>query len=260
MKLLPVSPFLSSLTIASFLAGAVALAQDDGSAIGGLAERLIGLRGEVESLQGELEAQRQNHRNRMASLAQRRASLEGEVKNKQLQLRQLSRAIEDQKQAMKARNEQAESVAPLVGQIGELLRAFVQKAIPFQTSDRLAGIDELVGKVESGDISAPRALNRMWGLFEDEFRIAKENGLFTQEIVLDGKAQLAEVVRLGGVMMFYKSSADDSFGYVVRDGNKWRYQAATGQDVERIDNLFKSFEKQLRTGFFEIPGALTVSK
>ena len=104
-------------------------------------------------------------------------------------------------------------------------------------------------------MSAPRALNRLWNLFEDEFRIARENGVFRQEIVVDGSSQLADVVRLGTMMMYFRTS-DGRLGSVQREGTSWSYETVSGSAAKQIEALFASFEKQVRTGFFEVPNAI----
>lgn len=220
-----------------------------------LAERLITLRSKVEALHDDIEAKQQDHRNRMNSLAQRRASLESEIKSKELQLRQIQAAVAEQREKNRIANESAAAITPTLKQVAELLKTYIDGSLPFKTEERINSVDDLLAKVDKGDISAPQALNRLWGLYEDEFRITRENGLFSQEIVVDGKEQLSDVLRLGTMMLFFRTDTG-AVGSAARDGDGYTYTTASGDDAEQIEALFSAFEKQVRSGFFEIPNAL----
>lgn len=248
---------IASIAFGMNLIGGLAAAQSTDS-VETLAERLIALRTEVDDLQGQIESERQAHRNRLNGLAQRRASLESEIQSKQLTLRQLQKSLGEQREKTKAANASAESMSPVVDRVAEMIRAYVQGSLPFQTEDRLKSVDEVKKKVASGDLTAPRALNRLWGLVDDEMRLTKENGLFRQEVVIDGQAHLSDVIRLGTMALFFQTG-DGQMGWAIRKGDGFDWKLADGEDAELIENLFSSFEKQVRTGFFEIPNAIVRS-
>ncbi|MGF1508295.1 MAG: DUF3450 family protein [Myxococcota bacterium] len=231
--------------------GALARAQGDDN-LEKLAERLIDMRGEVESLHDDLESQQQAHKSRMSSLAQRTATLEAEIQAKQLQLKKLNKALEEQREKTKAQNEAAAAITPVVKDVAEMITSYVNGGIPFQLSDRVNGAQKIVKDLEANDITAPRALNRLWTLTEDEFRIVKENGLFRQEISVEGDEQLSDVLRLGSMILYFRTS-DGKFGYAQPAGDDWSYVVVSGAPAEQIENLFQNFEKQVRTGYYTIP-------
>ncbi|MEO1173689.1 MAG: DUF3450 family protein [Myxococcota bacterium] len=220
-----------------------------------LADQLIDLRGKVETLQDDIEAKQQDHRSRMGSSAARRASLDSEIQSKELQLRQLREAIAEQREKNRLANESAAAITPTLKRVAGVLKSYVEASLPFKRADRIQSIDELLKKVDRGDMSAPQALNRLWGLFEDEFRITRENGLFKQEIQLNGKEQLSDVIRLGTMMLFFRTN-DGVVGSAQKSGDDYTYSEAKGGDADMINALFSAFEKQVRSGFFEIPNAL----
>lgn len=238
------------------LASPFAFAADD---LNELAERLIALRSQVESLHDDIEAKQQDHRNRMNSLATRRTTLESEIQGKELQLRQLRQAIAEQREKNRIANESSAAITPTLKQVAGVLTTYVDGSLPFKLDDRRRSVKDLIEKVEKGDMSAPQGLNRLWTLYEDEFRLTRENGLFRQEIVLDGKEQLSDVIRLGSMMLFFQSS-DGRNGFAEREGDAWTYTVAEGSDATAITELFSTFEKQVRSGFFTLPNALAGEK
>jgi hypothetical protein len=242
-------PILCACAI--FVSAAVAWAADSDN-LETLAQRLIELRSEVETLHDELEGQQEQHRSRMNSLAQRRAALESELQSKQLQLKKLQKVLAEQRAKTKAQNEAAAAITPVVGEVASILTDYVKGGLPFQLEDRLNGPQKVLKDLEANDVTAPRALNRLWTLFEDEFRIVKENGLFRQVVVIDGEEQLSDVIRLGSMILYFRTP-DGKFGYAKRSGDDWAYVQTEGETAEKIEYLFQNFEKQVRTGFFELP-------
>ncbi|MEM1025106.1 MAG: DUF3450 family protein [Myxococcota bacterium] len=236
-------------------AASVTFAADESVGITALAERLIELRSEVETLNDELDSKQQQHKNRLNALAQRQAGLESELQSKQLQLKKIVKSLDEKRAEVAAQNEASKELVPVVESVGRRIKAYVDSGLPFQLEDRRAGPDDLVKDVAEDEMTAPRALNRMWSLLEDEFRIAKENGLFRQEVVVEGTAQLSDVLRLGSIMMFFRTP-EQTFGVARRQGDGWVYEVASGAEEKLIDELFKNFEKQVRTGFFELPNGI----
>lgn len=223
--------------------------------LGKLADRLIQLRGEVESLNDEIESKQQQHKNRMTSLAQRNAELEAQIQRQELEVKKLQRQIEELRSEAKAVDEASAALRPVAKEVMNALERRVDTALPFTQSERKAEIEEIRAKLQKGELSTPRALNQLWTFVEDELRLTRENGMFRQTITLDGEEQLADVVRIGMVMLFFKTG-DDRFGYAEQSGEGWTYRIIDGVAADKAEKLFDSFERQVRTGYFQIPNAL----
>jgi len=221
-----------------------------------LAERLINLRGEVESLHDEIEAEQQDSRNRLSSLSQRRAELEAQIQRQELEQKKLRRTIDELREKAQEVNEEAASLTPIAKDASKRLQARVSSALPFTIDERLAEVREVEKKLEKGEISAPRALNQLWSFVEDELRLARENGLFRQTITVDGSEQLADVIRVGMTMLFFRTG-DGRYGYAERSGSEWTYRVIEGEPAEKLSSAFDDFEKQVRTGFFQLPNGLS---
>jgi hypothetical protein len=147
-------------------------------------------------------------------------------------------------------------MAPLFEKYLAQTRAYVQTTLPFRTSDRVAELEKLEGQYRSGLLSAPKAVGRLWAFMEDEFRLTRENGVYQQTIIVDGEPQLAEVVRIGMVMLYFRVG-EDTVGRAVQKDGTWSYETFKSSEEEKaVISLFQSFKKQIRAGYFEIPNAL----
>lgn len=227
-----------------------------GSSPGALAESLIKLRSEVEQLNNEVEIQRQENRSRAGSLASTRAELEAAVKRQELSVRQLREDLAKRESAAAEAGVGGEVLQPVLLAAIEALETSIGAGFPFKRAERLAEVGNLKTQVQAGTLPIARAANRLWALYEDEFRLTRENGIHTQTIQVDGKELLADVAKVGNLMLFFRTP-DGQFGKAVPAGRDWRYELA-GDDEERrrIAALFDSLRKQIRQGWFELPNTL----
>lgn len=230
-----------------------ALAEDPAAE---LAERLIALRGEVEALNRELELLREESRTTLAGLAAQRAELEAALGRQDLALREQRERLEKARAAVSQSGVGAEALVPVLGEALERLEGFVRRALPFRVEDRLQAIADLRQQLAGGLMPAPRAANRLWALIEDELRIARENGIYSQTIPLGGERVLADVAKLGSVMLFFRT-ADRRVGRAVPTADGWRFELLEdADDRERVLALFDALRKQIRQGYFVLPGGM----
>ncbi len=242
------------------LLGAVAIASPAlAEDVKALAQQLSKLRAEVESLTSQLSAKSTETSDRLRSLARQKADLELEQKREQGRLSKVSAHIEKRRREIAAEKERGNELVPLFRESAEQVKSYISASLPFRTSERLGSVTKLEDQYKAGLVNPSTALLRLWGVMEDEFRMSRENGLFRQTINVDGQEQLADVIRIGMVMLYYQG-ADGSVGRAVRSGDAWSYVPFSGPtEVKQVNELFSSFKKQIRVGYFELPGALTSS-
>ncbi|MDT0634343.1 DUF3450 family protein [Spectribacter hydrogenooxidans] len=247
-SILPWRPTLAGILLA---AGGSAAAQDS---IDNLSKQLIELRGEVEELNDELAGAKDQHRSRMNALARQRGEAEASLEQAQLQLDEVEGRMASAREDAEEAGADADQLEPVVMAIIEASESMVDSRLPFKRDERLAELDQIRSRVEQDVITPHKAINTLWAFYEDEIRLTGDNGLYQQTVRHDGEERLADVARLGMVMMFYRTSGG-AYGNVVRDGDQWRYQPV--DDSGRlVSELFQTFERQVRTGFFELPNAI----
>lgn len=230
------------------------LAQEDG--IDRLAERLIQLRAEVEQLQSDLDIEREEHKGKMSYLAAQKAELEVSLGREELRLRQLEEELAQLREKAAAAGTDAETLSPTVYAAIDQIRQAITSSLPFKHQERLEALNEIVRQLDSGAIVPQRGANRLWALVEDELRINRENAIYSQTIQLNGQPILADVAKLGSVAMYFRTR-DDRYGLAQASGGEWIWTLVEDTDGrDQIATLFDSLRKQIRQGYFEIPGAL----
>ncbi|MDT8438641.1 MAG: DUF3450 family protein [Wenzhouxiangellaceae bacterium] len=218
-----------------------------------LAEELVALRGEVESLNAELNRVQEQHRAEMNSLAAQKGDLEATVRRDELRVRQLEQDLEENRVRARAAGAAGEALLPVALQVIADLQAQIERSFPFKRDDRLTALAEIRSQAESGALSPPQALNRLWRLYEDELRLTRDNGLYSQVIPLGGNRVLADIAKVGAVALYFQTR-DGRSGYVTGGPGDWAFTVAeSSAERDRIDTLFDSLKKQIRTGYFELP-------
>lgn len=247
----------AALLLATSLLGAGRASAD---AVDNLAQELIKLRGEVEELNAQLNSDKESHRAQMRSLAQQRGELEAAVQREEIRISKLEKSLADNRERARQLGTGDESLRPVVLQAIDELRADVRAGLPFKVEERVSELDELEGQVQAEVVAPAKAANRLWAFYEDEIGLTGENGLYSQTISLDGERRLADVARLGMVMMYFRTS-DGRVGHAVRDAGDWKYlELVNTDDRRRINALFDGLQKQIRTGYFELPNPLSGSR
>lgn len=232
---------------------AICQPEADNFSLDALAEELVRIRGEVESLNAELNRKQDQHRNEMSSLAAQKGELEATLRREKLRVDQL----EEELASNRVRAEQAgiagESLIPVAQEAIDALRRHIETSLPFKPKERIAALNEIQTQLETGALAPSRAVNRLWSFYEDELRLTRENGLYSQVIELDDEQVLADVARLGTVAMYFQTR-DGEYGQAHRSGEDWRFVRLDDRAaIQRIDKLFESLKKQIRTGYFELP-------
>jgi len=225
-------------------------AQED---LDALAEELVELRGRVESLNSELNRMQEQHRSEMNSLAAQKGDLEATRRREELRIRQLEQDLEDNRERARQAGVAGEALEPVAAEIIDDLRARIASGFPFKRAERLDALDEIAAQLESGALEPPRVVNRLWRFYEDELRLTRDNGLYSQVIPLGGDRVLADIAKLGAVAMYFVTR-DGRSGFVTDTGDGWSFTVAeSSRDRDRIANLFDSLKKQIRTGYFVLP-------
>jgi len=238
--------------LAAFLALSFAPvgAQED---LDALAEELVELRGAVESLNAELNRIQEQHRAEMNSLAAQKGDLEATRRREELRIRQLEQDLADNRERAREAGVAGDALIPVAEDVVDEMSAMIARNFPFKREDRRQALDEISAQLESGPLEPPRVINRLWRFYEDELRLTRDNGLYSQIVPLGGERVLADVAKIGAVAMYFRTR-DGRSGYVTADGGDWTFVLAeSSRDRNRIAELFDALKKQIRTGYFELP-------
>ncbi len=222
-----------------------------------LARSLAKIRGEVETLQTQLDMEKEKHSSRMTALNSQLADLSVEERRQKLSIEKLQNSLEKLTESTQKAEQSGDKLKPVLLTILSDYKHYIQVGFPFKKNDRLKAVTSLENSINNQLIDPNKAINQAWALIEDEIRLSKENGIYQQTIELNGEDLLVDIAKLGTVFLFFQTR-DNRSGMAKRlvDGG-WKFEMTdSASEVERIKILFDSLKKQIRQGYFEIPNPL----
>lgn len=223
------------------------------------ARELSELRSEISLLETRLRAERERGLARLRSLEGRRGEASARLDAVRSREASARRKLDDARERVAAREEKRTVYRPVVEEHLAKTRAAVEGSLPFRREERLAALDELATKLDSGALAPEKAATQLWRFIEDELRLTREVSLtkIPLRIEEDGPRHLTEVVRFGMVTLYTRcvDCGDLHFGQMVKgDDGRWRHEVLEDEaSQQQVKALFESLEKNITEGAYELP-------
>ncbi|MBU0483148.1 MAG: DUF3450 domain-containing protein [Proteobacteria bacterium] len=219
---------------------------------------IMALRSSIETLYSRVDVNRENYKAEMKSLSLQIADAEAQINRKNTAIKLAEVELGKVKNIIAEASSKSMDLAPLLDEVFSLQITTIEGGIPFKIAERRAALDEIRSDLREKLITPERALALLWASFEDNVRLTREIGLFKQKIEINGTEMLADVAKIGTVMLFF-STPDKLVGHVVQDKHGYTYQVINHkQQQEEIAMLFDALNKQIRTGYFTLPNGLVL--
>lgn len=225
-----------------------------------LATRLSTLRGEVEALSAEIGEKQTAYRAQLQGFARQEADLSLESRRGQTEITKLRVSLKTARDQNAARASASEVLDTTLSESLSLTERYVSESLPFKRKARLDALSKIRQKRHEKTLTSAQALNRLWAFLEDELRMQRESVLYRQEITIEGQTVLADVLRVGMVMMFYRLKASD-VGFAHRTEDGWVYASSDDpEEIKQIELAFDQFRKQVRVGTFVLPNKIIMQE
>ena len=223
-----------------------------------LVNSIITLRGDVENLYTDIKENKESYHSQMKSLSLQITDLQAQINRKSTAIKLAENELKKITTQIQETSSGNSEIKPLVLNALALLEKSIDEGIPFMVNARIADLHKIKADLEAGLITNEKALALTWGAYDDTVRLTKEIGLFKQQIELKGKKVLAQIAKLGSVAMFF-STPSNEVGFVTKENGGYTYKHITNpEDIKKIVALFDALQKQIRTGYFELPNALVL--
>lgn len=246
-----------SIYVAQLLITPGAWAEDEADR---LTEHLIQLRGQVEDAGNQLSLMQEEHKLRMKNLYNEGNDLQAQAEHLRNKNARAQQDLEQRRQRIVQKGGDDRTLKPVVEAAIVSLTDKIQDGLPFKRDERLAALLEMREQLNSGVIPAHKVAARLWAFVEDELVLRRQSGVYRQVVELNGEQVLADVARIGMVMLYFRTG-DARFGKAQFDGHAWRYVLfEQNEQQSQVAALFDAFNKQIRSGRFELPNALSKSR
>lgn len=221
-----------------------------------IAQELVKVRKQIEELHTDINFVNDRYKDELRSYSGQKSDLDVRISRSDLNLKDLERELAKLTEQNSKKNQAQADVTPGLKQAIKILGSSVSGSLPFKIKERLKVINEIEYRLDSKAISANKAANQLWAFVEDELMIGKSSGIYNDTISINGQKKLVKVLRVGKIAMFYKTS-DGEFGVTKSEKGKWQQTPLDDSDsIEQLEQLFDSFNKNIRNGQFDIPNFL----
>ncbi|HQS72378.1 MAG TPA: DUF3450 family protein [Sulfurovum sp.] len=220
---------------------------------------IMKLRGEVEGLYTQIDANKESYKSQMKSFAMQIADNEAQINRKETAMKVANAEAQKMQEQIAQKGAIVNDLKPMLTVAIDNLEKVIKSGIPFKVTDRIAELEKVKTDLNSGTITQEKALSLVWASYDDTLRMTKEIGMFKQIIEIEKEQKMAKVAKIGTAMMFFVTP-DDEVGYVKNNAGSYSYVVAEDDtSKEQIHALFDALQKQIRTGYFTLPNALIVA-
>lgn len=224
-----------------------------------MVKSIMGLRADVEALYTQVDENKESYKAQMKSLNLQIADTEAQINRIDTSIKLADQELQKIQDKIANTSTANVELKPLLNEACAMLERSIREGLPFKVPERLEALEKIKSDLTQETITDERALALLWASYEDNIRMTSEIGLFKQKITIDGKNVLAEVAKIGSVMLFF-TTPDNRVGYVAKDGGEYTYKTVKDKEKrESILALFDALTKQIRTGYFRIPNALVLT-
>lgn len=221
-----------------------------------ISQELVEIRHQIANLHDEINFKKDSFRDQIRSFSNQKSDLEVKISRADLNIKDIQRELEKLKESNQEQFKEYDEIAPVVKKSISKLRQSVAASLPFKLNQRLQALDDIESRLDSNIISPNKAANQLWAFVEDELILGRSNGIYNETINVDGEKQLVKALRLGKVAMFFKTS-DEEYGVLRHEQGDWiKESVSSSEQIRQLDNLFDSFNKNIRNGLFTVPNIL----
>ena len=229
------------------------LVHGDDAQLNKMAEELVKKRSKVDEISMELDIRKAEIKTLQSKTEAQKLGLDRQIKDQESAMKSLDEGIADLENKLKTKEVPPEKIKPILMKSLDYMQQYIKEGIPFKKNERLAEIKTMRELISNGSLIPEKGLTKVWSMLESEFRLTRENGLYRQDIDMDGKTHSADIVKVGMTKMYFKIN-EEKLGEVVKKADDYEYiYAISNEDKEHLNVLFENFQKKIRSGYFVLP-------
>lgn len=254
---LKLKTFAQHTSLALLLGGSAHLsASTDLQSLENISKELVDIRQQIANLHDEINYEKDSFNDRLRSYSNQKADLNVKISRADLNIKDLKRELDKLQTENKEKFAAFDEVSPVLSTVISSIRESLQTSVPFKREQRVQALNDIEHRLNTNIITPNKAADQLWAFVEDELVLGRSSGIYNETISVNGEEKLVKVLRLGKVAMFYKTS-DEEYGLIKNEKGQWQQlSVASEADQRQLDNLFDSFNKNIRNGLFSVPNFL----
>ena len=141
---------------------------------------------------------------------------------------QIQKLINDQNKEMASLNKQidnvtgiSQGVVPLMIEMVNTLKKFVNADVPFLPDERQNRITDLQTMMDSADVSVSEKFRRIMESYQIENDYGRTLDAYSGTLAIDGQPRQVDFLRVGRIALLYQTADDQLRGFWNQEERKW---------------------------------------
>lgn len=171
---------------------------------------------------------------------------------------QIQKLVDDQNKEMASLNQQinnvtqiSQGVVPLMLEMVDTLKKFVEADVPFLPEERHNRIADLETMMNSADVSMSEKFRRILESYQIEGDYGTTLDVYSGSLTIDGQPRQVDFLRVGRIALLYQTPDGERRGFWNQSERKWE---SLGDDYrEAIRQGLRIARKQAASDLIDIP-------
>lgn len=216
-------------------------------------KKIVLLRAEIQKICDEIDFEKQNIKSELSMMDLQIQELTLLVQRETIRLKTLKSEINNIKNSYKSYELTLKDYKEAFLKNHKLIFIRVKSGIPFKIEQRLKHLTVIKNDVKNGEITIETGFSRLWNFIEDELSLCNDISIHQQVIEFKNNKEIVNLLKIGMVTLFVKSN-NGEFGYLDKHEENYIFKLADNEkDFKNIQLLYKSVEKGVKQGIFELP-------
>ncbi|MFP4573321.1 MAG: DUF3450 domain-containing protein [Desulfobacterales bacterium] len=244
--------FISALCIVFFLASfAQVIAGSDPIDIHGTVEKEINVRKQMQQLEGKWAEDRHDLAGQYQELESRRSAMEAKKKRLSDQIGLRQKKVSHMQKTLGESDRVKKELQATLEDIAGRLEVFVKNDLPFLESERSGRLKELKTCLIDPDISPGEKTRRTLEAMQVELDYGRRLEVSSENINIDGQKVAVDVLRVGRLSLFCRSSDGSTLGWYVPADQSW--QSLAGKHEMSISVAMEIANQQRPADIIKLP-------
>ena len=215
---------------------------------------------QAEALKAEADTQRRIDRlhDETRQLAGDHLAVERELEQTRAYRRQLEKMVGVQEQQITALQDQLQrldgteiTLLPMLGEMVDTLRRFVELDLPFQLATRRVRVAVLADLLDDPEVGVAEKYRRIMSAYREEANYGSSLATYRDRLSLDGDERNVEMLRVGRIALIYRTPDGQAYG--AWDPAARRWQALPAEHFAALREAYRVADRQLAPQLLRLP-------
>lgn len=142
-------------------------------------------------------------------------------------------------------------ILPLMARMVDSLARFVALDLPFRLDERRERVAELAALIDSPQVSSAEKFRRILETYRMEMDEGRRIDAYRGRLELEGRERTVDFLRLGRVLLLYRTLDGKEAGIWDQDGRRWTGLA--DRDRAGLEEAFRVARKQTAPNLLRLP-------